>query len=200
METLMSTGQTATAHHRADTKTRQRKHGMIVYTLLALLATACSPSAKEAESRVVNLINMSELGTVEYTVQKMVKVDDQQKWSLGDRKILFSVTAYLKAGIDMSQVEVEPDGKSVTVSLPHAKLVSFNMPAEEITTEFEHYGTLRSRFDADQQNMLLQQAEADIRNEVPNFGILEDAERNVTELLTAILRQMGYTDIDIKFV
>lgn len=167
---------------------------------LALLMSGCSPSDSEVENRVVNLVNMSELGTVEYTVRKIIKIDDQQKWAYGSRKILFSATAYLKAGIDMSQLGVLPDGNSVTVTMPHAKLVSFNMPAEEINTEFEHYGKLRSRFNADEQNQLLQQAEEDIRNDVPNFGILEDAERNASEFLKALLSQMGYTNINIKFI
>lgn len=177
-----------------------RKQVLILCLALTTLSVGCSPSERDIENRVINLVNVSELGTVEYTVRKVIKIKDEQKWAVGDRKILFSATAYLKAGIDMSQIDIAPDGNSITVTMPHAKLVSFNMPADEITTEFEHYSTLRSRFSGDEQNILLQQAEEDIKAEVPNYGLLEDAERNASEFLTAMLSQMGYTDINIKFV
>ncbi|MBR4837106.1 MAG: DUF4230 domain-containing protein [Bacteroidales bacterium] len=171
--------------------------------LIAQLLVGCSSSPeKQIEERVQTMAESAELGTVEYTVKKIVKTDDDQWYSIGNRKILFSTTAYLKAGVNLegfSAENVNIDGKNVTVTLPHAKLLSFNMPADETHTVFENYGFFRSRFSADEQNQILQLGENNIREDVPNLGILEDAEKNVTEIFTAMLSQMGFEKINIMF-
>ena len=147
--------------------------------------------------------NAAELGTVEYTVKKIVKCKDKQRYTIGDRQILFSSTAYLKAGVKLdnfSEENVMINGKDVTVILPHAELLSFNMPAEETQTVFESYGFFRSRFSAEEQNEILQLGEKDIRDDVPNLGILHDAEQNTKDVFVAMLSQMGFQNINVKFV
>ena len=44
--------------------------------------------------------NLSSLGTVEYSFSKIIATSDDQWFSLGDRKILMTCKAYLKAGVD----------------------------------------------------------------------------------------------------
>ena len=47
---------------------------------------------EKMNAKVAELTEMSELGTVEYTVTKVVKASDDAKWyQFGDRKILFKV-------------------------------------------------------------------------------------------------------------
>ena len=169
---------------------------------LILLLWGCTSKEEMLKQRVQSLSENAELGTVEYKVKKIVKTNDSQWYSIGDRKILFQSTAYLKAGVkldDFSADNVQIDGKDVTVTLPHAKLLSFNMPAEETETVFENYGFFRSRFSAEEQNHILELGEKDIREDVPNLGILQDAEQNVTEVFTAMLSQMGFQNINVKF-
>lgn len=175
-----------------------------ILVLLALCMAGCSPSQKQRlEARLQTMAETAELGTVEYTVKKIVKSSDKQWYTVGNRKILFQTTAYLKSGIklqDFTADKVQVDEQNnVTVILPHAQLLSFNMPAEEITTVFEDISFFRSRFSADEQNYILQLGEADIRADVPNLGILEDAENNAKEVFTAMLQQLNYNNINIKF-
>ena len=175
-----------------------------ILVLLVLCMVGCSPSQEQSlEARLQTMAETAELGTVEYTVKKIVKSTDKQWYTVGNRKILFQTTAYLKAGIrlqDFSADKVHVDEQNnVTVILPHAQLLSFNMPAEEITTVFEDISFFRSRFSADEQNYILQLGEADIRADVPNLGILEDAEKNAKEVFTAMLQQLNYNNINIKF-
>lgn len=173
-----------------------------VLALATLMLVGCTPKEDVLKKRVQSMAESAELGTVEYTVKKIVKTDDKQWYSVGDRKILFQSTAYLKAGVDLAGFtadKVKIDGQNVTVTLPPAKLLSFDMPAEETQTVFEHYGFFRSKFSADEQNYILQLGEKDIREDVPNLGILEDAEQNVKEVFTAMLSQMGFKTITINF-
>ena len=180
----------------------------IVLGFALLTATSCTkeeePLSKEDEigERVAKLAETAELGTVEYKVKKIVTTSDDQWYSLGNRKILFSSTAYLKAGIKLegfTTENVKIDGNNVTVTLPHAQLLSFNMPADETATVFENYGFFRSRFSAEEQNHILELGEKNIRDDVPNLGILQDAEKNATEIFKAMLTQMGYEKVTVKF-
>lgn len=67
------------------------------------------------------------------------------------------------------------------------------------TCNNERTGLLRSEFTATERNLLLQQGEENIRNDVPNLGILEDARKNTEMFFTTVLKQLGYTAITIKF-
>ena len=174
----------------------------ILVAALALF-TACDKQGSNRVQWQQTMKNAAELGTVEYTVKKIVKCKDKQKYTIGDRQILFSSTAYLKAGVKLenfSEENVLINGKDVTVTLPHAELLSFNMPAEETQTVFENYGFFRGRFTAEEQNEILQLGENDIRDDVPNLGILRDAEQNTKDVFVAMLSQMGFQNINVKFV
>ena len=174
--------------------------------IIALMCaiTSCKPDPRQQlEERMQTLAATAELGTVEYTVKKIVKTNDKQWFTIGERRIMFQTTAYLKAGVKLDGFNADKvvvDGnKNVTVTLPHATLLSLNMPAEEITTVLEDYGFLRSRFSADDQNHILTLGENDIRESIATLGILDDAEKNATEIFTAMLQQLGYESINIKF-
>ena len=175
-----------------------------VITAFMCIVTSCQPNPRQQlESRLQSMAETAELGTVEYTVKKIVKANDKQWFTVGNRHILFQTTAYLKAGIKLDgfgsdKVAVD-ENKNVTVTLPHAQLLSLNMPEDEQKTVFEDYGYFRSKFNAEEQNYILQLGEKDIREDVPNLGILEDAEKNATEIFTAMLQQLGYENINIKF-
>ena len=125
----------------------------ILVAALALFS-ACDKQERNRIQWQQTMKNAAELGTVEYTVKKIVQCKDKQKYTIGDRQILFSSTAYLKAGVKLenfSEENVLINGKDVTVTLPHAELLSFNMPAEETQTVFENYGFFRGRFTAEEQ-------------------------------------------------
>lgn len=161
---------------------------------------------EKMNEKVSELTEMSELGTVEYKVTKVVKASDDPKWyQFGDRKILFQCTAYLKAGIDLSkfdpsQIKVNESDKSVVITLPKAELLSFNIPPDEAKLAYEKVALTRFNFTAQERNLLLQQGEEDIRKDVPNMGILQDAEKNATSFFKSLLSQIGFETVTVKFV
>ena len=181
-----------------------RKH-LLTLLALSLLAVACGPSQDELLSqRMQGLQEMAELGTVEYTVKKIVKTDDNAWYTYGKRKIMFSCTAFIKAGIDMKEfsadaVSVNKETKSTSVTLPKAKILSFNMPPEEIKEEFSMVTGLRDKFSPEEKQQLLVLGENDIKADIPNMGIIEDAQANAKLFFTALFSQLGYERINIKF-
>ena len=160
-----------------------------------------------------SLSSITELGTVEYKVRKVIKTDDKQYltfggrqigWTVGDRKIIFTATAYIKAGVPMENfskddITISESGKKVTVRLPRAKVLSFNMPPDEIFTEFEKYGFFRDRFTATEQNAILQLGEKALRAVIPSLGILQDAERAASDFFRILLAELGFEEVETEF-
>ena len=181
------------------------KRFLLSFLTIALLVVSCSPSQeKQTQKSIRALSDMAELGTVEYTVKKIVKTDDAVWWKYGKRKIIFSCTASIKAGINMkgfseSNVKTDVKNNSISIVLPKARILSFNMPPEGIKQEFSMITGLRDEFTPEQKQQLLAMGEADIRHDIPRMGIIEDAETNARAFFTAMFSQIGYEKIDIKF-
>ena len=174
--------------------------------LLALPGCSRRSALEETVQREVEAITaMKQLSLVEYRVSKIIKAYDEGSWyKIVERKILLSCTAYLKAGIDLatfSQEDVDIDwtGKRVSVTIPHATLLSLDMPASEIRVEYDHVTMLRQSFSAEERNTLLRQGEKQIRDSVPSLGILEKADENARRFFESVFQKMGFETVDVSF-
>ena len=73
-----------------------------------LLLSSCGNSLEQtAKEKLGTLTEMAELGTVEYTITKIIKASDKAFYTIGDRKILFSCSATMKAGVDLDGFSTE---------------------------------------------------------------------------------------------
>ena len=179
----------------------------LLAALLVLLA-ACSrgPSLQQqVMQRLSVLSRTAELGTVEYTVRKAVRARDEGDWfKIGNRRILFSCTAYIKAGINLERlpldkIVVDESSRSVSLVLPHATVLSINLPPEEIRLEYEDVTGFRQKFSDQERQALLKQGERDIVRDIPSLGILAEAEQNALEFFRPMLEQMGFENVRISF-
>ena len=180
---------------------------VLLAALLVLLA-ACShaPSLQQqVMQRLSVLSRTAELGTVEYTVRKAVRARDEGEWfKIGNRRILFSCTAYIKAGINLERlpldkIVVDESSRSVSLVLPHATVLSINLPPEEIRLEYEDVTGFRQKFSDQERQALLKQGERDIMRDIPSLGILAEAEQNALEFFRPMLEQMGFENVQISF-
>ena len=178
-----------------------------VLLLTIFMVPGCSERVPEdtTQREIEAISQMRELSLVEYRVRKIVKANDEGEWyKIGDRKILLSCTAYLKAGIDLGgfssgNVDINRMDGSVTVTVPHAKLLSLDIPASEIREEYDHVTMLRHSFSAEERNALLRQGEKQIRSSVPSLGILEKAEENARRFFESVFTKMGFTSVEVVF-
>jgi hypothetical protein len=171
--------------------------------LLMVFAMVSCTSREAKQKQVLALREMSELATVEYTVTKMIKASDDQTWyKIGDRKILMSCRATLKAGIDFSRIDaqhVRIKDKEVSIILPRAKLISVNIRPEDIKVEYQDIGILRSDFNAQDRDQLSAQGESQIRSGASALGILATAETNASLFVGQFLRKLGYEKVNVQF-
>lgn len=178
---------------------------LVSICFFALFSCKQDISYKQMEEQVGKITSLTELGTVEYVVTKIVKANDNATWyKFGDRKILFSCKAILKAGIDLSKLEdsdikANIEKKSISITLPRAELLSVNLKPENIKLIYEKTSITRSSFSNKERDAVLAQGEADILKSVPDMGIFDDAESNAKLFLEAFFKQAGFKDVNIEF-
>lgn len=178
---------------------------LVSICFFALFSCKQDISYKQMEEQVGKITSLTELGTVEYVVTKIVKANDNATWyKFGDRKILFSCKAILKAGIDLSKLEdadiqANIEKKSISITLPRAELLSVNLKPENIKLIYEKTSITRSSFSNKERDAILAQGEADILKSVPDMGIFDDAESNAKLFLEAFFKQAGFTNVNIEF-
>ncbi|MCW3113552.1 MAG: hypothetical protein JWR18_1948 [Segetibacter sp.] len=175
---------------------------LILIILVVLIA--CSKKDKDEEKPgILTLREMSDLATVEYTVTKVIKASDNKTWfKMGDRKILMSCEAHIKAGIDMSGINENSfriTDKNIEVVLPQPKVISVSIPPEGIKTEYEETGVFRDKFKSQDRDALATQAEQHIRKSIDSLGILNQAKINTSMFVTGFLKRLGYENIVIKY-
>ena len=174
---------------------------------VAVLLSSCGGKnhAEELEKQIRNMGGASaELGSVEYTLSKIIAVDHDVFYKIGERKILFSTLSTMKAGVDLStfcadSVNVKENASTIDIRLPKAKVLSFHMPAENIKMEYSKTGKLRSDFTVDERNEILRKGEESILQSAKEIGILKDAEDNVRTIFESLLAGAGFKEINITF-
>jgi hypothetical protein len=173
-----------------------------VYLFLLLLCWGCGKSKEARQREILGIREMSDLVTAEYVVTKIIKASDDKTWyKAGDRKILMSCRAFIKAGIDLSAIkesDIQIDGKNITLQIPAARIVSLNMPPENIVVEYQETGFFRSPFKAGERDALAAQAEAQLRNGAEAMGLLQTADANAKDFITGFLKRAGFTGITIN--
>ena len=146
--------------------------------------------------------NLSSLGTVEYTLSKIISVDHKVWYAWGPRKVLMSANCYVKAGIDFKGIKItsiDDSTKTISVLVPHPEILTINIPPSEIVLLYEKIGYFRRKFTSEELNDFQSQAEADIKMKVYQLPIFDDAKKNGKIFLRKFLRNFGFTTINITY-
>ena len=182
---------------------------LLAMGLATMVATGCGQRAQTRKDKAILTIDKikaeKQLGLVEYDVNKIVKGKDKAWYPFSGKSILCSCKAYLKAGIDletfnpMTDVTVSEDESMITILLPSPTLLSLNMPVQEIDVKYEKTSILAGDFTLAQVNDLLRQGEAQIRESVPELGILDDAKRNARQFFEPLFKNLGFATVQVEF-
>lgn len=195
-----------------------------VVVVLALVATNLgglwhfsNPFAarKTDRSQPALLLSIKDLARFEAAsgnFQVIIDVQEDHKFIpdiLFSRRSLFvaagSVDAYVDfSNIGQGDIQTSADHKSVTIHLPAPALEppNLNVSKSYVYSEQEglinHVGDLFND-DPNKQQELYQLADQKIAAAAIDSGLTERAATNTKEMLTQLLRSLGYTTIDIEF-
>jgi hypothetical protein len=171
--------------------------------VILMLAAACAEKKREPRPAVFDLQQIGKLATAEYWITRVVKADDNQTWyKIGNRKILITCSASIKAGIDFSQLQpqhVDQQQHKIYVKLPPPQLISLNIPPESIQVVYSDVGVFRDPFTTGEMNTIMRTAESQIRKQIESLDINTTARTNATAFLTRFLRNAGFTEIYVTF-
>ena len=179
------------------------KHPFLFFLLLIGLITSCSEETKDPpKADVYEVKNIGLLSTSEYTIGKIIKLSDPPEWyKVGDRKILMSCKAKIKAGVDLKKIkdgDITVQGNTITIVLPPAEYTSFTMDPKLTHTEMESVSGLRQGFTQQEKFHYMKQAEKAIKRDMKDTKILRDARDNASAFLQDFYEQMGYEKVIVK--
>lgn len=171
--------------------------------VILLASVGCTAPKEEPRPVVFSLQQIGKLATAEYQITRIVKAEDNQTWyKWGDRKILISCTASVKAGIDFTQLkpqQVNQQSKKVFVQLPPPQILSLNIPPEGIKVAYTDVGVFRDPFSSSEINAIMQTAERQIRGQIKGLDILTTARTNATAFITRFLNGAGFNEVYVNF-
>lgn len=173
----------------------------ITFFILVLYLFACS-SKKVEQTEIYSIREIGKLSTSEYTLSKVLKWDDLGEWyQFGDRKILISCKAVVKAGIDLSQIKdkdilVEGE-KRIQINLPPPQIISFHMNPNQVKTEMVEVNGFRTKFSQLDKSLVLKKGEQSIRKDIEKLNILNQAEQNAKTFLVDFYKNLGFEEVII---
>lgn len=175
----------------------------IVFTLLlALILSGCSEEeADKGKSDIYQVRAIGMLSTSEYTVGKILRVNDKGDWyDWGERKILISCKAKIKAGINLKKIadsDITVDGNKIEIKLPPPEIISFEMDPDQVKTEMVDVSGLRANFSQDDKHKILKLGEQSIKKDMLQLDILKDAQANAVAFLKDFYETLGYEEVII---
>lgn len=179
---------------------KQIGYWMMGVSLLALFSCGTDDQPVR-NSEIYEIRSIGTLSTSEYTVSKIIKLNDKGEWyTWGDRKILISCKAKIKAGVNLNRLapeDIKVEGKKITIELPEAEIISFEMNPDQIKTEMVDVSGFRADFSQHEKNHILQLGEKSIRKDLKQLNILQDAETNAIVFLTDFYKNLGFEEIII---
>lgn len=178
--------------------------GFVFFTQIKPTGITSSQSSHTSliQERVVEL---AELSTLKYEYSKAMVNREDKKIPMTDIRFaetikLVEYTGYLKAGSDLSKVEVDYDevGKLVTVRVPKAKILDNVIELENMTIE-DVKGNIF--FDPPTQNIIddVNEEKNEFEEEKISDGFLTEADKRTEEVLKSFLNFDKENEIIIEF-
>lgn len=170
--------------------------------LCLFLLAACSDEVDQVSlTEVYSIRNVGTLSTTEYTLGKVLHWNDEGEWyKFGDRRLLISCKATVKAGINLNELKDADfivSGKRIEVHMPAPEIVSFEMDPKDVHTEVVDINGFRASFSQDEKMKVLKKGEVAIRKEMEKLHILDEAERNAKAFLKDFYTNQGFKEVII---
>ena len=165
------------------------------------------PSGEEPIAITSDLLSqqiqgISELASVEYNYTNMGKYENQAtfygwKVPFTTKSFILSYDGKIKAGIDMSLVEVHVSGKNINISIPEAKILSHEIDEKSIEVFDETKNIFNQISITDYNQFAIDQKES-MENKAKEKGLLEEAQNKAQETIKTFVESMYSSDDEYK--
>lgn len=189
------------------------KNKIIIILAIILVFLSIFAFRKISIDRKTNLLSSTieeqvsklvELSTVKYNYTNIVEYDDSMDFKgialpFTNKRFIVKYSGYIKAGIDLDTIIIDIKNKdTVNITMNEAKIIE-NVIAEEDVYFYDEKDSMFNKLSfSDLYTVLIEEKEK-MKADVIKKGFLNDAEKNGEEILTSLLRGMGFKNINIKF-
>jgi hypothetical protein len=198
---------------------KARKKGKKILTILIVIALILAvvwlfvlPSMRKStktssQTQLLQFKNIGELATQEcdvVQVEKLTKDALKEKYNIDlpfvGTEVIYSYTVKIKAGFDFSKIDYQVDEKqkSVTVTLPEAKILSSEVDTDSYKC-YSDYQSIFNMLSQDDQNHALDNLKKDAEQTAQDNGLLDNAKSNAEKYLTTMIQQTLGSDYKITF-
>lgn len=171
---------------------------LVIVMAMGYCATRVIPrSFGKNESRITHDVVVSQMQSVAKLVSSEAVVRDvvtyENTWYGSTKRSLVVVTGRLMAGIDLAddpKVEIDHEGKKISITLPPAKLIGV-----EITDmkTYDERGGLWNPFRPADRDAIQRLARAQLASAGQQVTVLRHANESAAEMLRLLLARDGYT-------
>lgn len=150
------------------------------------------------------IVRLMELSTVKYNYTNVVEYEDKMQLSginipFTNKKFILKYSGYIKAGVDLSTIQVNLKDKDVVEIIMDKAEIFENVISEEDVYFFDEKDSIFNKLSFKDLYVVLIEEKEKMKEEVLEKGILNDAEKNGGEIITSLLEGMGFNNVTIKF-
>lgn len=169
-----------------------------IILFLFFIIIGCKPSINKADIEE-QMKSLQEFGTSEYVLSKIIIAEDNQWYTIGDRKVIITMKASVIAGIDFSKIEIKNiTNNSISLKLPKSKIILLDIKPEDIEYNFFKVSSTRSDFTNKELNDIQILGEKSIKGKIEDLKILDEADKNANLFLTNWLKTIGFKKINFS--
>ena len=173
---------------------------LVIVAAIFFLVGKIWPSGEKPTVMTSDLLSqqineISELATVEYNYTNMGKFENQATfygWTVPftTKSFIISYDGKIKAGIDMSIVEVKLSGKKITVTVPKAKILSHEIDEKSIFNQISI--TDYHQFAIDQKEKM--------ETNVKEKGLIEEAQKKAETTIKTFITSSNRLSDDYEII
>lgn len=183
----------------------QKRNGVIFFSLLLLFLTGCSKTdqtmqMQDPQAEQLNLEQLKsvcELATLECYYHNTAKSSTDKKvlfWNTS-KKLWVEYSGIVRIGIDISRLDLDISGQTVTITLPEAKIISCKVDEDSLSSDHvytELTGLGASRVTAQDQTDAFANAQQNMLEEVEkDTSLLLQAQDRAKTLLLNYVKNIG---------
>lgn len=147
--------------------------------------------------------SISELNTVEMHFNEIIDYKNAKKFNQYDipfteKSFIFTVKAKVKAGIDLSALtedDVKIIGDAITITLPEPQITSKEILSYKA---YDEKDGLFNEITNEDTLMALEEFTKNLDQQALENGLLEEADERTQQVLSNILKIMGFEVVDFK--
>lgn len=159
-----------------------------------------NPTKMSSDLLSQQIKNISELSTLEYNYTNMGKFENQStfygwKVPFTTKSFIVSYDGKVKAGIDMSKVNVSIKGKTIEITVPKAQLLSHEIDEKSIEVFDETKNIFNQISISDYHQFTIDEKEK-VENDLKEKGFIEEAQSKVESVLKTFIQSSYQLDDD----